>query len=169
MRRLLLGGSMAVLAFCLIFLTGHWTAAQDAEPADEAVQQAEPSPEDEMADEIEDDEEHDDDWDEPWDEEHEEEIEEELRELELMAAHCEHSGMLSEMCENHAQTASWVISEIVEYLDEEEAAAFLQQVLSKVEEPSIRRMVRLKLAELYSELDQTEQVKEQLLHLILDR
>ena len=46
---------------------------------------------------------------------------------------------------------------------------FLQQVLSKVEEPSIRRMVRMKLAELYSELDQTEQVKEQLLHLILDR
>ena len=119
---------MAVLAFCLIFLTGHWTAAQDAESADEAVQQAEQSPENNVDDETEDDEqhheEHDEDWDEPWDEQHEEGIEAELRELELIAAHCDHSGMLSEMCENHAMTASWVISGICEYLDEEEAAAF---------------------------------------------
>ena len=185
MRRAIVGCGMALLAVCFVIFAGHWTVAQQSDQAEETI---EGSPEDgeenldvlvesgeadhaqEAHEEEENEEEdHDEDWDDEWEEESEYEIEADILELELIAAHCEHSAMLSEMCEDHARTSSWVISEILEYLDEEEAATFLEQTLSKVEEPSIRRLIRLKLAELYSELDQTEQVKEQLRQLILDR
>lgn len=178
MRRVIAGCGMAVLTVCLVIMAGHWTVAQESDQAKEnfesildgdSLAPVERDESDHPGISHQEEEDHDKDWGEEWEVEGEHEIEEALLELELLAAHCEHSGMLSEMCEDRVRTSSWVISEILEYLDEEEAATFLEQILSKVEQPSIRRLIRLKLAKLYAELDQSEQVKEQLRQLILDR
>ena len=187
MRRAFTYTTIAVLVSCLVVFAGHWTVAQNPEPEDDVVIQAEEHPaasndveeddnEEASLDEGEhgedgyDEQDYDDEWereDDEWQDEDEHDFDEEFHEYEIHAAECELARRLADISSSHLETASWVIANIHEYLDDEEAANFLQQLLDEVEHPSIKRLVGLKLAELYSELDQTNQVKEQLRKLIL--
>ncbi len=176
MRRAITYSGIALLASCLLVFAAHWTVAQDADATDGIAQEAEDERA-ELGDVEEDDhdserheDDHYDDWereDDEWDEEDDYDFEEELLAFEMHAAECEHARRLADIASSRLETASWVIAYIHEYLAEEEAADFLQQLLEAAEDPSIQRLIGLKLTELYSELDQTDQVKTQLRSLIL--
>ncbi len=186
MRRAITYCGIGLLASCLFVFAARWTVAQDAEPTDDVAavaeqERSEPTDveryyredadfDDAEYDEPERHEADDDEWedeDDEWEEEDEHDAEETLFEFEVHAAECEHARRLADIASSRLETASWVIANIHEFLGEEEAADFLQQLFEAAEDPGIKRLIGLKLTEIYAELDQADQVKAQLRSLIL--
>lgn len=120
---------------------------------------------DENKEEDEDDEEREDD--EEWDEEEERDIEMEAFEMEMERVHIETNigrldmvSRLTEIASNDESMAGYAIMHVGEFLNVEESLELLEKVKSDSDSKSVRNLAKMKLAELYAELDEEEKVKE---------
>ena len=168
MRKLLSGLVIAFLFLCGFSLIGHWSSAQDSLPNTQQIQEPDLNldGQEEFGDTHRELEDYEEDYDQEEFEE-QEELEMELLEQELVKARIEFAHSLTEVAEFETTTATYVIDNILEYLEVEEAIEFLKQMVEQAENPTTKRLLRMKLAQLFAETDQTDQTKEQLSELIL--
>jgi len=75
-------------------------------------------------------------------------------------------GRMAEIAEHPEASAVVAIMSLEDYMEMEEAADFLQEVLPDVTNPTVRRAIRFKLIEVYGHLDNQDGVRDQLRALI---
>lgn len=113
----------------------------------------------------------DDDEDEDWDEE---DWEEEIEEFEWYLTELEMYGQLLELVLTYDEIASdpgtagvAAVMAVEEHVEEaSEAAALFEEVLPSVTNPKVKRAIRLKLVDVYGDMDQPKKSLEQLKLLI---
>lgn len=125
----------------------------------------------EFIDELDDEEFEDEDFGEEEEREaYREELEARIEELELEAAehemHRQRIEQMIEIADEPILAAAVAIDRAAGVMEEEDAADFLEEVLDEVEHPTVERLARLKLTEIYDVLDRPEDVREQLWNLI---
>ena len=122
----------------------------------------------------------DEDWDEhnghedhDW-EEHERELQEHMmhmeiqsHELDAVSRRLEVVSQVARIAESPLTTASAAIVHINDVFGEEEAIDVLHDCLRRKPDPAVRRLIRMKLAELYAESDNRREAKEQFRILIV--
>ena len=103
-------------------------------------------------------------------ERHQRELELELEraEMELMYGRFEMMNRLAEVADSSLRSAAFAVLHVPETFGEPEPAiTFLEEMAEEAEKPAVKRLVRIKLAQLYRETDQAEQAQEQLRRLML--
>jgi hypothetical protein len=108
-----------------------------------------------------------DDEDEDELEEHLLELEMELRHIELRLAEFELIERLAAIAEDDVKAAAVAVAHVTDVVDEQEAIELLNKALVRVHHPGTRRLLHMKLAELYAETDQPESAKQHLGKLII--
>ena len=106
-------------------------------------------------------EDHDEDGDDEDDDDHEE-FEEEMMEMEMM-------HQIFEVTEDASRTSFFAIMLIDEVMEEEQAAELLQECLKETDSDKTKRAIRLKLTELYAEMDDQDAVRKHLKALIIGK
>ena len=100
-----------------------------------------------------------------WFDEHQMEMEMRHMELDTVRA-------IADIADNEVASAAFALMHLEEVLEEEDAPAaieFLTKAVSETDNPGIRRLLRIKLAELHMHLDNVDDAKEQLNGLILNK
>ena len=99
---------------------------------------------------------------------HHRHLEVEVSELEFSLGRLKVVNELVSIADNPTGAASFAIMHITEFMEPEEAIAFLEGIAKEAANPSVRRLTAIKLAELYAHTEQPEQAAQQLRQLILD-
>ena len=134
--------------------------------------------EDEAEDENE-DEDFDEEGEDDLDDEEDEEFDEQRfarfeREMQVARAEAENRmtrlkmvNQVAEIASNEVSTAAFVLMHFEELFDEpEDGIKFLNDTLQYTKNDAVRRLLRIKLAELYTEADQPDQARSQLRELL---
>ena len=115
---------------------------------------------------------------EEYSEDEERELERHHRHLEIERAELE-TGMgrlemverVAELAENKVAAAAFALMHVEEFFgeDEEGGIKFLQSMLKEADDQAVRRIIRVKLAEIYAGADQRKKAEQQIRALILGK
>lgn len=77
-------------------------------------------------------------------------------------------GRVAEIADDELLSAAYGITRVMEFVEgEEQIAEFLTHALEATQHPGVRRLICMKLAEVYTEMDQPEAARNQLRALIV--
>lgn len=88
-------------------------------------------------------------------------------ELESGLGHLDLVSRLAEIADQPATAAAYAVLKVDEFMEPDEAIDFLRSIESRAGSPSTRRLIRMKLSELYRATDDSQSAREQLRQLIL--
>jgi hypothetical protein len=91
----------------------------------------------------------------------------EMGELETQFGRLELVGRLAEIAHEEIRAAAFAIAHVQEFMDEEEAIEFLNEALADTKNAGVRRMIRIKLAELHAHAEQRDEALEHVRALIV--
>jgi hypothetical protein len=182
-------GLTLTLLVALALVIGHWSVEPAAADAREQIAQAStvngerhaalfPATSfkaDDEDDEFGEDEEFEDEEFEMEDEEfelemHRQHLEVEMAEMEANFGRLELVGRIAEVAEDELLSAAYGITHVTEFVDGgEETVDFLKGILGDTENASVKRLIRMKLAEVHLQMDQFDEAAEQLRALIINK
>ncbi len=102
-------------------------------------------------------------------EEHRDNLELERAEFELRSGKLSMILQLAELAGDRYAAAAYAIMHVENYMEVEPARDFLSECLDRTEDASVRRLIRIKLAELHARHDDPDAAREHLQRLILDQ
>ena len=155
---------LATLLTIVAFMAGQWSGAPAT--ADDRESFAEFVDEDADGGEFEDEDfESEEEFEEM--ERHQFHLELEMAELEATSSRLDLVGRLSEVADDELLSAAFAVRKVAEIMEPGEAVDFLNDTLDAAKNASVRRLIRIKLAELYAHTEQRDQATKQLRALIV--
>ncbi len=100
---------------------------------------------------------------------HRTQLELERAELEANFGRLELITRIANIANEHLTAVAYAVVQIDEFVEEEELVPFLEELLEKSQETPVKRIIHIKLAELYRHMDRPEDAKDQLRALVMEK